>query len=116
MCILCHARRRGAVVVVVVRHSSVPVCCDDGSGLGHCAAPVIVRLDADDVMVTGSLRPRLQYMTVHGDVDVMGGAVVLRDGDCERVLAFPRHPALVKWAMLMYCCIAHPTVIAKREV
>jgi hypothetical protein len=110
-------------------------------GLVVCRGRYIVRLDADDVMMPRTLLPRLQWLREHPDIDVQGGAVVIPSIStaqsssttaqsssttaqsssgvleaCTRVLAFPRHPVLVKWDMLFYCCLAHPTIVAKREV
>lgn len=61
---------------------------------------------------------QLAFLETHPGVDAVGAGVCLMTaaGDLTSVMTLPEHPALVKWSMLFYCSIVHPTVMAKREV
>ena len=54
------------------------------------------------------------------EVDVIGCNVILSSGPAsgvrERVKQLPCHPVWLRWQMLFYCAVAHPTVVARAKV
>jgi glycosyltransferase involved in cell wall biosynthesis len=78
----------------------------------------IAVMDADDVSLPQRLATQLQYLDDHRETGVVGSFVQLIDGDGKRsdVRTFPTDPALMAWSMLFFNCLAHPSVMMRRNV
>lgn len=110
------------------------------AGLALVRAPLVARMDADDIALPERLALQRAFMDAHPDVDVLGTAVELFRSDPNsgaaassnaaagastaaasalstpapsslRVISHPQSPALVSWALPFYCPLASPTVM-----
>lgn len=85
-------------------------------GLESATAPIVARMDADDVCLPGRLAQQLEYLARRPDVWVVGTARKLIDGR-GRVLHAPtvvQGEGAVSEALLRSCELCHPTVMMRR--
>lgn len=73
----------------------------------------IARMDADDVSLPHRLGLQHDYLNRHPDIAMCGGAVKVMG--TEEMWIQPQDPEEVKCSLLFRCCIAHPTVMIRRE-
>jgi len=78
----------------------------------------IAIMDADDVSLPNRLDRQRLHLEQNPDVGVVGTYVQLIDGDDKpgAIKTFPSTPALMGWSMLFFNCLAHPSVMIRREI
>jgi len=68
---------------------------------------------------------QLRFLSQHSCVDVLGTGIVKatpsgagkhEEAYQQRFKSLPSHPLLLKWSMLFYCSVAHPSVMARSKV
>lgn len=87
-------------------------------GLALARAPVVAIMHADDVARPDRFAKQLRYLAAHPSVALVGSAydVVDANGKYVKTIRFPTEPAEIAGMMFKRNCIAHPTVMARREV
>jgi glycosyltransferase involved in cell wall biosynthesis len=93
-------------------------------GLAHCRAPVVARMDADDVMHRERLAAQLAALAADPALAAVGTHVrlfpraTLTDGrrDYERWLNAVDSPARVRAEAFVECPVAHPTLAVRTDV
>ena len=93
-------------------------------GLDHCRAPLVARMDADDLMHRARLREQLAALDEGADLAAVGSHVrlfprrTLRDGwrVYERWLNRIDSPSRVRAEAFVECPVAHPTLVIRREI
>lgn len=88
-------------------------------GIERAKGTYIARMDADDEALPSRLRLQVDFLEQHPDVSFVGSRVALNDP--EKGLrpdpSFrPTSPGHLRWALLFYCALAHPTVVGRRSV
>lgn len=95
------------------------------TGLAFCRAPIIARMDADDVAALDRFSKQYQFLTDHPDVALVGGQVHVVDRSGRRVPSWRRYenwinshldPDSICAFRFVECPVAHPSVMARREV
>jgi len=78
----------------------------------------IARMDADDVSLPDRLERQVRFLEVHLEVAVVGSAMRCMNGSrlLADVLRYPEEAAEIAAALPRVNCIAHPTVMMRREV
>ncbi|MEA5390456.1 glycosyltransferase [Cyanobium gracile UHCC 0139] len=86
-------------------------------GLALARAPLVARMDGDDIAHPQRLERQAAFLAAHPDVAVVGSAirVVDRRGQWLRDQAYPTEPAAVARALQVANCLAHPSVMLRRE-
>jgi len=81
-------------------------------------APLVARMDADDVARPDRFAKQVACLREHADIAVLSGAMELIDanGAPLRVDTFPTSPEAVARELLERCCVSHPAVMARTEV
>ena len=82
------------------------------AGCAHAQAPVIARMDADDVMLPDRLERQLAYLDAHPDVALLGGGIVLVD---ESGAEIDREPGRAELDFLARNELTHATVAMRTE-
>jgi len=102
--------------VRVIRQHNLGIVAALNRGLAECVAPLIARMDADDISMPTRLETQFQYMQRHSDVAVVGSSfqVISETGRCGSVMKFPESPSAVKKKLRTDNCLAHPTVMMRR--
>jgi hypothetical protein len=78
----------------------------------------IARMDADDVSLPERLEQQVQFLDTHLDIGILGSwtEVIEKNGVSQYIVHVPTTPALIEWSLLFGCCMAHPSVIMRRDV
>ncbi|MBX9625704.1 MAG: glycosyltransferase [Gemmataceae bacterium] len=88
-------------------------------GYSLCRAPLVARMDADDVSLPGRLAAQVAHLEAHPDCVLVGTQIVLIDPDGRelRRTAFPTdHPAADRHQLFGWgSVIAHPTAVYRRS-
>jgi glycosyltransferase involved in cell wall biosynthesis len=86
-------------------------------GVGICHGEYIARMDADDIAVPSRLEKQCAFLDSHPDVEMVGADILRIDSSGKPLAVQYRNPGSwgkLKWHMFLDCCIAHPTVMARR--
>lgn len=86
-------------------------------GLSLARAPLIARMDADDISLPSRLSLQLEHMNGHPDVVVVGGAIRYVDsvGNVGHSVVYPTK-STVDAAILWGAPVAHPATMFRTEV
>ncbi|WP_174589763.1 glycosyltransferase [Methanocella conradii] len=78
----------------------------------------IARMDADDVSSPDRLEKEVQFLDAHPDVGLVGSNVKVIDDDGRDVgvMTYPETSGHIKWYMLFFNPMVHPTLLIRREV
>lgn len=78
------------------------------------SAPVLARLDADDIMLQNRLQRQVEYLKLHPEVDVLASRAITIDDDTNIRGLLPENSIPVTQAgFLKSHCISHPTVMMR---
>ncbi|MNO28193.1 putative glycosyltransferase EpsE [compost metagenome] len=83
-------------------------------GLQLAVGEFIARMDSDDFSHPNRFSRQLSYMESHPNVGVCGSNVQVMGS--EEVWYQPEQPDEVKCRLLFNCCLAHPSVMLRREI
>jgi len=78
----------------------------------------IVRMDADDISCTDRIEKQVTFMEEHPDIGFSGSLmeVIDRSGKFVRMRNYPVSPLVIKWTLMYANCLAHPTIIMRRDI
>jgi len=82
-------------------------------GLALAAAPIIARMDADDVSLPDRLEKQVEFMREHPEVTVCGGVISIYGATDEIWLPSIEHEA-IRAQLLFESCLYHPTVMYRK--
>ncbi|GAB3649048.1 glycosyltransferase family 2 protein [Ramlibacter alkalitolerans] len=83
----------------------------------QCRAPLIARMDADDVCEPTRFRRQVEFLRAHPLVGIVGGAIRFFGNIPQpNVFRFPQAHEGIRPAMLFYCPLAHPALMFRREL
>ena len=116
------ARRDPRFRVVSIAHAGITSALN--TGLQHCAAPFVARMDADDRMREDRLELQRAALAKNADWDVVGCHVRLFPRDrltpgrhaYESWLNSIEQPEQIVTEAFIECPVAHPSFFARREV
>jgi glycosyltransferase involved in cell wall biosynthesis len=77
----------------------------------------IARMDADDISLPDRFEKQANYLEEHPEIGVLGTWVKIidEDGVQQSSWKYPSAPSLVEWTLLFRDCVAHPSVMMRRE-
>lgn len=109
------ASRDARVIVVTDENSGLVDSLN--RGLSMARAPLIGRMDADDLSRPDRFAKQVAYLQQHPDVAVVSGAMDLIDehGEYLRTDEFPTSPDAVESELLQRTCVSHPAVMARTQ-
>lgn len=87
-------------------------------GIERAKGTYIARMDADDKALPSRLRLQLNFLEQHPDISFVGSGVALNDPEkgLRQDPSFrPASPGHLRWALLFYCALAHPTIVGRRS-
>lgn len=88
-------------------------------GVHKSRSPLIARMDADDISLPNRMARQFEYMNSNPDVAVLGTNYEIVDSRCntlQRESALPQHDVDIRRRLPIRQCIAHPTVMIRRNV
>jgi hypothetical protein len=105
------------VVKKQVRNMGVREALNAGCQLAR--APIIARMDADDISLPDRFAKQMAFLARHADIGVLGTSLRIIDAEGRptgRTATYLGDPALVAWQLLFVNCLAHPTVMMRRDL
>jgi glycosyltransferase involved in cell wall biosynthesis len=107
------AARDARAIVVEGEHAGLVAALN--RGLSMARAPLVARMDADDLSRPDRFAKQVAYLREHPEIAVLSGAIDLIDanGVYLRTDAFPTAPDAIKRELPRSCCICHPAVMAR---
>jgi glycosyltransferase involved in cell wall biosynthesis len=77
----------------------------------------IARMDADDISVPDRFENQVNHLENHPETGVLGTWIKIIDqgGAPQFSWRYPTDPSLVKWTLLFRDCVAHPSVMMRRQ-
>lgn len=85
-------------------------------GVSMASAPLIARLDGDDICEPQRLAVQLKYLEEHPDIAVVGSALSIID-EQDHIVGRRRYPLThddIATTMRRYNCMAHPSVMFRK--
>lgn len=82
----------------------------------ECRAPLIARMDADDICMPDRFSRQVAFLKAHPEVSILGGSIRFFGNVAPKVFVFPSLHADIHPAMLFYCPLAHPALMFRREL
>lgn len=82
----------------------------------ECKAPLIARMDSDDICEPTRFSQQVEFLGAHPDVAIVGGAIRFFGNVAPNVFRFPQTHEAIRPAMLFYCPLAHPALMFRREL
>ena len=76
----------------------------------------IARMDSDDISVAQRIETQVNFLQRNLDIDIVGSNIMSftdqsRTTSACKIIAFPTLDSMIKYNMLFFCCIAHPSVM-----
>jgi len=101
----------------VIRQANAGIVAALNRGLRECRAPLVARMDADDVSLPERFAAQAEYLTNHPDVVAIGTAFQLMSdsGTLGPVIRHPVAPKDVACGLRTANRIAHPSVMMRRD-
>src|SRR5215831_3902695 len=101
-----HRQRNSGLIASLNR------ACDIARGV------YIARMDADDVSLSRRFARQVAYLDRHPDIGVVGTWMQDIDdrGHPGPVWPLPTSPATIPWFLMFGDCMAHPSVVMRREL
>lgn len=86
-------------------------------GMAECRAPLIARMDADDICDPRRFERQAALLRDRPDIDIVGGAIrFFGNISHPNVFQFPVTHESIHPAMLFFCSLAHPALMFRREL
>jgi len=84
-------------------------------GMHMARGRYIARMDADDISLPSRFQQQVDFLEVHPEVTVLGTASLLitESGDPIRKHVFSHVPEILRWNLLLYNPISHPSVMMR---
>ncbi len=88
------------------------------TGCTSARAPLLARMDADDIALPERLERQVMFLDAHPEIGVVGCRMEVVDTAGQKTGEFdvPLTPAECAWGLLFEAPLAHPTVVMRREV
>jgi glycosyltransferase involved in cell wall biosynthesis len=86
-------------------------------GLNLAKSQLIAGMHADDIAMPNRLEMQLFYMQNHPQIQVLGTAykIMAQDHPTQTIVRFPTNSQQVTREMARTCCVAHPTVMFRKQ-
>jgi glycosyltransferase involved in cell wall biosynthesis len=86
-------------------------------GLHAARAPLIARMDADDIATTGRLAFQAEYLSRHPDVDIVGSDYEIIDlsGSIVKTIKVPKSNEEIRKSLYFGNPICHPSVMFRKS-
>lgn len=78
----------------------------------------LAMMDADDISHPQRLEKQLAYLESHGDIGIVGTWIqkIDRSGAAGKTWSPPTKPKVLQWTHFFGVCVAHPSVMMRREI
>lgn len=111
-----YASKDSRIILVEQENRGLVATLNRGMQLAH--APLIARMDADDISLPDRLRMQKEYLDVHPEIAVLGSNVIIIDehGKQNETWICPRYGQEMDSTIPRGSPVAHPAVMMRRDV
>jgi hypothetical protein len=104
-------------IALIRNEGNIGLACSLNRGLALARGKYIARMDADDVSLPERLVRQVNFLDAHPEIGVLGCGVQVIDGcgNGSHIWRFPAECGSLRWCLLFYNPIVHPTVMMRRE-
>jgi glycosyltransferase involved in cell wall biosynthesis len=105
-------------IKIITNEKNIGLTKSLNKGLRRIRGEYIARMDSDDISLPDRLAKQVYYLNTHPEVGVLGSATQIIDGcgNLSYIYRFPVEHGLIRWCLLFYNPIVHPSVMIRREV
>lgn len=109
---------RDARIRLLAQPYNTGIAAAGSRGCRETRGRYIARMDADDVSAPSRFEKQVAYLDTHSDVGILGGNIRECDerGARAEIWRRPTEPNVIAWFLIFGNCIAHPTVMMRRDV
>lgn len=101
------------IILIDRENKGLPYSLNEGISIAR--GEYIARMDADDICIPERFEKQLQYMQEH-NLDICGSFVETFSNNLTQQYSYPINDTDIKFTLLFYCCLAHPSVLIRKEV
>jgi glycosyltransferase involved in cell wall biosynthesis len=78
----------------------------------------VARMDADDISLPRRFEKQVQYLDAHKEIGVLGTWIqdIGADEQPGPIWPLPTNPATIRWFLMFGNCLAHPSIMMRREL
>jgi glycosyltransferase involved in cell wall biosynthesis len=104
--------------LIVERQKNCGLIISLNRGCSLARGKFIARMDADDVSLPERFERQVDYLERHPHIGLLGTWIqdIGPNGEAGPVWPLPTTPALIPWFLMFGNCIAHPSVMGRREL
>jgi glycosyltransferase involved in cell wall biosynthesis len=73
----------------------------------------IARLDSDDMAVEERLSVQVEFLERNKNISILGSSISINE---QKVHTFPQDDLSIKLQMPFFCCLAHPSLMIRKDV
>lgn len=103
-------------IVYLKNNNNSGICVTLNKGINAARGKYIVRMDCDDISFPERLSVQLQFMEDHPEIAVAGSDIIVFGSTEKQLRIMPHNQHLCKMGLLFNSCLAHPSVIIRRNV
>lgn len=85
-------------------------------GLAMIDTPLIARMDADDICLPQRFERQVEFMDANPGIGICGTFAIAFHGKREISWQWPCKPEDIKVKLLFECCLAHPSVMMRKDL
>lgn len=87
-------------------------------GISNAEGDYIARMDADDISTPDRIYKQLNYILANPSIDILGSNIEYINDLSEKIgkSKYPLSNSQIRKALPFWCCLAHPTILAKKSV
>jgi len=102
------------IVLIDRENKGLPYSLNEGISIAK--GKYIARMDADDISLPERFEKQIEYMNAKS-LDVCGSYIKLfGENKKEYIIEYPLHDEDIRFSLLFFSSLAHPTVMFKKEV
>jgi len=103
-------------IVLIDREENKGLAYSLNEGISIAKGEYIARMDADDISLPTRFEKQIEFMQKN-EIDVCGSFIKLfGDSRKEQVIKYPLNNQNIRFSLLFFSSLAHPTVMFKKEV
>lgn len=104
--------------IILIQQSNHGLIFSLNKGITKAKAPLIARMDADDIALPERLQMQKSFMDQNPQIHALGGSIIMIDGSGKSLgkVTYPRHgPKLDEYIYNRGSPLAHPSVLMRRD-
>ena len=84
----------------------------------YARAPYVARMDADDISLAHRLEKQVEYLDRNPEIGIVGTWIqdIGGSGEPGPIWPLPTSPLTIPWFLMFGNCMAHPTIMMRRQV